>query len=69
MTFVLCVWQVIAVAMIAAGLGLGIKAWQDGVTGGSLLDAHLVIGFLAVAMAVKQATALLFRPKHESALR
>lgn len=55
--------------MIVAGMGLGIKAWRDGVTDTALFDTHLAIGFITVTLAMLQATAVLFRPKHGSALR
>ncbi len=60
--------QVIAVAMIAAGLGLGIKAW-DGVELTGLFIAHLVLGFLAVALAALQVTAVVYRPKLDAPIR
>ncbi|BDA51080.1 probable cytochrome b561, DM13 and DOMON domain-containing protein [Coccomyxa sp. Obi] len=59
---------VIAVAMIAVGLGLGIKAW-DGVELTAIFTAHLVLGFLAVALAVLQVTALVYRPKLDAPIR
>ncbi len=55
-------------AMIAAGLGLGIKAW-DGVEFTSLFVAHLVLGFLAVALAKLQVTALVYRPNLDAPIR
>lgn len=60
--------QVIAVAMIAAGLGLGVEAW-NGVSWTNLFVAHLALGFLAVFLAVLQITALVYRPHLDSDLR
>lgn len=58
----------VAVAMIAAGLGLGIKAW-DGLEMTNLLIAHLVLGFIGVGLAALQVTALVYRPHLDAPLR
>ncbi len=60
--------QVVAVAMIVAGLGLGIKAW-DGVEATPLFVVHLTLGFLAVFLAALQVTALVYRPHLDADIR